>query len=71
MHGTNDTIVPPTYLLEAKEYLVKHGLKAKYFSLRRQLAEIDGSLVIIDQSLKNQNWKAINDTIHKIKGITR
>ena len=29
MHGTNDTIVPPTYLLEAKEYLVKHGLKIK------------------------------------------
>ena len=29
MHGTNDTIVPPTHLLEAKEYLVKHGLKIK------------------------------------------
>jgi len=29
MHGENDTIVSPTYLLEAKEYLVKHGLKIK------------------------------------------
>jgi len=29
MHGANDTIVPPTHLLEAKEYLVKHGLKIK------------------------------------------
>lgn len=29
MHGINDTLVPPTYLLEAKEYLVKHGLKIK------------------------------------------
>ena len=29
MHGVNDTIVSPTHLLEAKEYLVKHGLKIK------------------------------------------
>jgi len=29
MHGTNDTNVSPTHLLEAKEYLVKHGLKIK------------------------------------------
>ena len=29
MHGTNDTIVPPTYLLEAKEYLKDNGLKIK------------------------------------------
>ena len=29
MHGDNDTIVPPTHLLEAKEYLVKHGIKVK------------------------------------------
>ena len=29
MHGANDTIVSPTHLLEAKEYLVKHGLKIK------------------------------------------
>ena len=29
MHGANDTIVSPTHLLEAKEYLVKLGLKIK------------------------------------------
>jgi len=29
MHGANDTLVPPTHLLEAKEYLIKHGLKIK------------------------------------------
>jgi len=29
MHGENDTIVPPTHLLEAKEYLKKCGLKIK------------------------------------------
>ncbi len=29
MHGANDTIVSPIYLLEAKEYLVNHGLKIK------------------------------------------
>ena len=29
MHGANDTIVSPTYLLEAKEYLNKNGLKVR------------------------------------------
>jgi len=29
MHGANDTLVPPTHLLEAKEYLKKCGLKIK------------------------------------------
>ena len=29
MHGANDTIVSPTHLLEAKEYLNNHGLKIK------------------------------------------
>ena len=29
MHGSNDTIVPPTHLLEAKEYLVNNGIKIK------------------------------------------
>ena len=29
MHGANDTIVPPTHLLEAKEYLKSHKLKIK------------------------------------------
>jgi len=29
MHGENDTIVSPTYILEAKEFLNKHGFKIK------------------------------------------
>jgi phospholipase/carboxylesterase len=29
MHGANDTIVPPTHLLEAKEYLKKHDINIK------------------------------------------
>jgi len=29
MHGDNDIIVPPTHLLESKEYLVNHGIKVK------------------------------------------
>ena len=29
MHGANDTLVPPTHLLEAKEYLKNHGINAK------------------------------------------
>ena len=29
MHGANDTIVSPTHLLEAKEYLKNHNIKAK------------------------------------------
>ena len=29
MHGDNDTIVSPLHLLEAKEYLNRHGMKIK------------------------------------------
>ena len=29
MHGEDDTVVHPIHLLEAKEYLSKHGLKVK------------------------------------------
>ncbi len=29
MHGENDTIVSPVHLLEAKEYLTRHGMKIK------------------------------------------
>ena len=29
MHGANDTLVSPTHLLEAKEYLKNKGLKIK------------------------------------------
>ena len=29
MHGEDDIIVPPTHLLESKEYLKKHGINIK------------------------------------------
>ena len=29
MHGEQDSIVLPSYLLEAKEFFVQHGLKIK------------------------------------------
>jgi len=29
MHGAKDVIVPPTHLLESKEYLLKHDIKVK------------------------------------------
>jgi phospholipase/carboxylesterase len=29
MHGANDTIVPPTHLLESKDYLTNNGIKIK------------------------------------------
>ena len=29
MHGENDTIVPATHLLEAKEFLKKYGINSK------------------------------------------
>ena len=45
MHGVNDTIVPPTYLLEAKEYLKKYGIntKTKMFKNCEHKIPIEGS----------------------------
>ena len=45
MHGVNDTIVPPTHLLEAKEYLNKCGLKikTKLFKNCDQKIPVEGS----------------------------
>jgi len=45
MHGANDTIVPPTHLLEAKEYLKKHGIniKSKMFKDCEHKISIEGS----------------------------
>ena len=45
MHGANDTIVPATHLLEAKEYLVNHGLriKTKLFKDCEHRIPIEGS----------------------------
>ena len=45
MHGANDTIVPPTHLLEAKEYLKKHGIntKTKMFKNCEHKIPVEGS----------------------------
>ena len=45
MHGENDTIVPPIHLLEAKEYLKKHGInvKTKMFKNCEHKIPVDGS----------------------------
>tara|TARA_B100000686_G_C16410213_1_gene771826 strand:+ start:128 stop:784 length:657 start_codon:yes stop_codon:yes gene_type:complete len=45
MHGENDTIVPPTHLLEAKEYLKKHGIstKTKIFKDCEHRISVEGS----------------------------
>jgi len=45
MHGENDTIVSPTHLLEAKEYLKKHGIniKAKMFKNCEHKIPVEGS----------------------------
>ncbi len=45
MHGENDTIVPPTHLLEAKEYLKKNGInvKTKMFKNCEHRIPVEGS----------------------------
>ena len=45
MHGENDTIVSPTYLLEAKEYLNTHGIniKTKIFKNCEHTIPVEGS----------------------------
>jgi phospholipase/carboxylesterase len=45
MHGENDTIVPPTHLLEAKEYLKKCGInvKTKMFKNCEHRIPVEGS----------------------------
>ena len=45
MHGENDTIVSPTYLLEAKEYLKRNGInvKTKIFKNCEHRIPVEGS----------------------------
>ena len=45
MHGVNDTIVLPTHLLEAKEYLKNHGIniKSKMFKNCEHKIPVEGS----------------------------
>jgi len=55
MHGANDTIVPPTHLLEAKEYLNKCGLKikTKLFKNCEHRIPIEGSSLGLEFLRKN------------------
>ena len=55
MHGANDTIVSPTHLLEAKEYLVGHGLKikAKMFKDCEHRIPVEGSSLGLEFLRKN------------------
>ena len=55
MHGANDTIVPPTHLLEAKEYLNKCGLKikTKLFKNCDHRIPVEGSSLGLDFLRKN------------------
>ena len=55
MHGANDTIVTPTYLLEAKEYLVNHGLKikTKIFNDCEHRIPVEGSSLGLEFLRKN------------------
>ena len=45
MHGENDTIVPPTHLLESKEYFKKHdvNIKVKMFKNCEHKIPVEGS----------------------------
>jgi len=55
MHGENDTIVSPTHLLEAKEYLQKHGIKTKIkmFKNCEHRIPVEGSSLGLDFLKKN------------------
>ena len=55
MHGENDTIVSPTYLLEAKEYLKNHGINAKIkmFKNCEHKIPVEGSSLGLDFLKKN------------------
>jgi len=55
MHGDSDTIVPPTYLLEAKEYFEKCGIKikTKLFKKCEHRIPIEGSSLGLQFLRKN------------------
>ena len=55
MHGENDTIVLPEYLLEAKEYLKKHGInaKTKMFKNCEHKIPVEGSSLGLEFLKKN------------------
>ena len=55
MHGENDTIVPPTFLLEAKEYLKNQGIKikTKLFKNCEHRISVEGSSLGLTFLIKN------------------
>ncbi len=55
MHGENDTIVSPTYLLESKEYLKKQGIniKTKMFKNCEHRIPVEGSSLALEFLKKN------------------
>ena len=55
MHGINDTIVPPTHLLEAKEYLNECGfkIKTKLFKNCEHRIPVEGSSLGLNFLRKN------------------
>ena len=55
MHGQNDTIVPPTHLLEAKEFFTKVGLKikTKMFNNCEHRIPVEGSSIGLEFLRKN------------------
>ena len=55
MHGENDTIVAPTHLLEAKEYLKSHGvkIKTKIFKNCEHKIPVEGSSLGLEFLKKN------------------
>ncbi len=55
MHGENDAIVSPTYLLESKEYLVNQGIKVKtkLFKNCEHTIPIEGTSLGLDFLKKN------------------
>ena len=55
MHGDNDTIVPPTHLLEAKEYFIKCGIKikTKLFKKCEHRIPVEGSSLGLEFLRKN------------------
>jgi len=55
MHGDNDTIVPPTHLLEAKEYFAKCGIKikTKLFKKCEHRIPVEGSSLGLEFLRKN------------------
>ena len=55
MHGDNDTIVPPTHLLEAKEYFSNCGIKikTKLFKNCEHRIPVEGSSLGLEFLRKN------------------